>query len=388
MKSIGKTVGALVAVVCMVLLMAGAALAQTTMTCVFAWLGDGGFTQECHPQIETPTETPTVEATATETLVATPLPTSTLVATETPVPATLTPVPPTATPLPMPTMDMTGLMWHTPMAHMVHGVLTTVHEHGDAPPAWVVDYNGGQPLFEHVAGTPNENGHDGFSWWKHTSFKGWAGRFGTVDWYGIFHLDFNPSGHPSRFHSYQLWLRDATGAVSHMHGWLDFGTGQNTYGNVILRCNTDSQVRPIIQPVQQGCPVQFETWYARAGGSGQWAPDFGFNINPNYFANVDYTVPGTPDTWVATGGIRNLTRRIEFAWYASRSNLRGDFWTDQFGVVATGPSDAICGASITVGTKTYTRVCLLQHIAPTLPTIQFPGNAIQRTFPGPAILPN
>jgi hypothetical protein len=302
-------------------------------------------------------------------------------------PAAATPAP--GTPAPTATMDPhadhDSMVWHAPGSHG----LANAHEHGDAPPQWVVDYVGGAPTFHHVAGTPNENGHDNNAWWKHTSFKGWAGRFSGVDWYGIFHLDFNPSGHPSRFHSYQIWFRDGTGAVSAMHGWLDFGTGNNTGPQIVVTCGNDSGIRPIMKVNSNDCPANnttFENWYARASGSGGWAPDVGFNINSNYRTGGD---PADPSTWSAIGGVRNLTRRIEFAWYANRSSLRGTFWTDQWGIVMSGADDQRCGQPITVGDRTYTRICLQQYIAPSLTSIEFPGNAIQRNFPGNGVqLPN
>jgi len=328
---------------------------------------------------------PMVDNAATEAPAA---PTATPVSRGTPVPATATPAPgtPVSTATSMPHHeDHASMVWHPPGAHG----LTTVHEHGDAPPQWLVDNLGGQPMFEHVAGTPNENGHDNNAWWKHTSFKGWAGNFDGVDWYGIFHLDFNPSGHPSRFHSYQIWFRDATGAVSAMHGWLDFGVGNSTGPQVVVTCGNDSNTRPIMKVNSSTCPANnttFENWYARANGNGSWAPDIGFNIDTNYRMGGD---PADPSTWSAIGGVRNLTRRIEFAWYADRTRLRGEFWTDQWGVVMSGPTDARCGQPISVGDRTYTRICLKQYIAPTLTSIDYPGNSVQRRFPGSGVqLPN
>lgn len=285
-------------------------------------------------------------------------------------------VPPTATPLPgataTPMADHSNMLWHAPGAH---GTIAA-HEHGDNAPQWLLDA-GYTPAFDHAANTPNENSiaH------KHTAMKGWAGKFGNVDWFGIFHLDFNPGGHVSRFHSYQLWLRDSTGAVSHMHGWVDFGEGLNTGPNLVTACNADDSIRPIMRARVTGCgPVQFESWYANASSPG---PDIGFNINPNYFAGGD---PANPATWAATGGVRNLTRRIEFAYYGKwgNDNLRGDFWTTQFGNVISGPTDPVCDGlhEVEIGTKTYTLLCLRQTIATSLPNVQFPGNAVQRTFPG------
>lgn len=371
----------------------GAAMAQV-YTCTVTVNEDWSWTQHCVP-VATPAPT-VAPATPTETPTFTP--------TETPIAPTSTPEPvatnTVSPPTPTPTQDHSGhdeaLYWHAPAAHMVAGNMATVHEHGDAPPDWVLGYNRtagigeagtGRPAYEHVAGTPNENGHDAGAWWKHTAFKGWAGRFQNVDWYGIFHLDFNPSGHPSRFHSYQMWLRDATGAVSYMHGWLDFGTGNNTGPQVIVTCGNDSGVRPIMKVNSNTCPanqITFENWYDNNGGA--WGLDFGFNINANYRAGGD---PANPASWSAIGGIKNLTRRLEFAWYPQRSTQRGEFWSDQFGRVMAGASDPRCGQPQPVGERTYTIVCLKQYIAPSLTAIIFPGNAVQRQFPGAGVqLPN
>lgn len=305
--------------------------------------------------------------------------------------ATATPAPlPTDTPEPAPTptpthdhgMEEADLRWHTPGAHGDR----PAHEHGDAPPQWVLDA-GYDPTYTHVGGTPNEN----HAYYKHTAFKGYAGQFGNQQWYAIFHLDFNPGGHVSRFHSYQLWVRDTAGGVSHFHGWLDFGTGEQTGPNLVIVCGQASNVRPIIMANQAGCPSAplFETWYARAGGSGDWAPDFGFSVSPNYYAGGD---PANPATWTPVNPWpSNLTRRVEFAIPADRlaAAPKGDFWATQWGRIVSGPSDPICGTPRTVGERTYTTVCLMQTIQSTLQPIQFPGNAVQRTFPGNGVqLPN
>lgn len=307
------------------------------------------------------------------------VPTNTPAPIETP---TETPIPvvPTNTPEPTPTpthdhsghMDQADLRWHAPGAHGDR----PFHEHGDPVPQWVLDA-GYDPQYTHVGNTPGEN----HSYWKHTGFKGWAGRFNNQDWYAVLHLDINPGGHDSRFHSFQFWVRDGNLAVSHFHGWLDFGVGNNTGPNKVITCGVDSTIRPIIKVNQVGCPVTFENWYAAPalGGRANWMPDFGFNINPNYFAGGDIL---NPATWTPTGGIRNTTRRIEIAWYANRSDLRGEFWSTQFGDLVSGPSDPLCGTTRSYGDKTYTIACLKQTIQPTLQSVQFPGNAIQRTFPG------
>lgn len=292
---------------------------------------------------------------------------------------TTTPVAPTATATPM--ADHSNMSWHAPGAH--GGI--AAHEHGDNTPQWLLDA-GYVPAFDHPANTANENAlaH------KHSGFKGWAGTFGlkdsdpanNVDWYGIFHLDFNPGGHFNRFHSYQLWLRDSTGAVSHISGWLDFGVGNETGPQLIITCNTGSAIRPIMKVNQPGCPPLFETWYANDASP---QLDIGITISPNFFAGGD---PADPATWtpIKPGIVNNLNRRIEFAIYNNIfGGRKGDIWTTQFGDIVTGETDPLCDGLHTrmVGTRTYGLLCVKQTIQPTLPEVKFvSGNAVQRVFPG------
>lgn len=290
----------------------------------------------------------------------------------TPVP-TNTPVPPTATPMGSGTgvCGESNAMWHPPV---INGCATG-HEHGDAPPDWVATSNF-MPMFDHPGNTPNEN------ILKHSSFKGFSAQFNGQDIYVIMHLDTNPSGHASRFHSVQLWVRDAAGAVSHLDNWLDFGVGNNT-GPQVERFGCDPDIRPIMHVNDRACSTSlfFEAWYANPAGyqgNAQWMADFGFNVSPNYYAGCD---PNDRTTWAAceTGGT-NGTRRIELAWYANRSSQRGVFWATNFGQIVSGPSDPLCGTTKTVGTKTYPVECIQQYLAPTLGTIAFPGNAIQKQY--------
>ena len=143
--------------------------------------------------------------------------------------------------------------------------------------------------------------------------------------------------------------------------------------------------------------MQFPQWpyrqshaAPRAAGNGGWAPDFGFNINPNFYAGGD---PANPATWAATGGVRNLERRIEFAWYLGGDGIRpaprGEFWATQWGDVVSGPADPLCGTQRTYGERSYTVACLRQYIAPTLQPMTFPGNSEQVRFAGDGVtLPN
>ena len=316
---------------------------------------------------------------------ATPEPTATPLPENTPTPVTQ----PTATPA---AMDI-DMMWHPPMAH---GDRPT-HEHGDAPPQFVLDFMGVQSvdqamLFTHAGNTPGENMLN----YKHTAFKGWYGEWNTnqglVKWYGVFHLDTNPAGHTSRFHSYQLWVQDPSNNVSHFEGWVDFGTGNMTGPQKIVTCGVDSGIRPIMLVNQAGCNVRFENWYARAGGSGAWAPDFGFNINPTYF-DIGSGDPLNVNDWRQIGGSpRNVDRRVEWAWYPNRYAQRGAFWATQFGQVVSDLNSPICSAQTTVGGKVYNNICLAQYIAPTLPEVSFNTvtsngrNSQQRTFPSQGVV--
>lgn len=261
-------------------------------------------------------------------------------------------------------------LWHPPVV----GDCETQHEHGDAPPAWVTA-SAWPAMFDHPGNTPNEN------ILKHTSFKGFEARLDGIDLYVVMHLDTNPSGHNSRFHSYQMWARDGAGEVSHWDGWTDFADDDAQAGPTIRRhgCD-DTGERPIMAVNDEACGVvRFENWYPRPGGhngNGLWMPDFGFNVSPNYYTGGD---PADPTTWVPTGG-ENATRRIEIAWYAGRSDHRGTFWATNFGEVVSGPSAPECGTTRTIGGRTYPVLCIQQHVSETLTSVQFPDNAVQKTY--------
>jgi hypothetical protein len=262
------------------------------------------------------------------------------------------------------------------------------HEHGIAPPAWV-QASTWPASFSHPGNTPNENEQ------KHTAFKGFAFDDDGVNVYLIMHLDTNPNGQQGRFHSLQVWARDPTGAVSHWDGWHDFGTGNNTGPTIRGNRGCEStSVRPIIAVNFTNCgsgPTQFESWYG--SGRGGWTLDCGFNVKAQYYGGVSPSQLSNPDlgamaTWTPTGELNDV-RRVECAWYADRSAQRGSFYATQFGQVVSGPADPRCGTQQPVGAKTYTVLCIEQFISPTLPSVTFPGNAVQRNYPMNGVtLPN
>lgn len=345
-------VAALVAA--LLLVVVGSAYAQSGQYLCNIVVSDGRVQLDCVPFVPTATPLPPTE-------------------TPTPVPPTGTPVAPTATP------DMIDMMWHPPGAHGDR----PFHEHGAQPPQWVLDA-GYMPMFAHAHGTVGEN----LPYYKHTAFKAYSARYVSTegyaqDIYAILHQDFSPAGRASRFHSYQLWVRDPSGAVSHFSGWNDFGVGDSAGPQLVEVCGTGSSVRPVIMVNKLGCADVDEVWYGATYGLVDW----GQNMPSNYYAGGD---PTNPATWLPVADYaRNGRRRIEIGLYVSRFPVRGAFWTDQFGRRVTGPSDPACSSSITVGGKSYPIECAQQVAQPTLRDIKFPGNAweVQYDMRG-VVLPN
>lgn len=279
-------------------------------------------------------------------------------------------------------------VWHGPTGS---GGCFYGHEHGEQPPAWVTSFE--MPLMlNHGANTPNEN------ILKHTAFKGLTFTDDGVIFYAMMHLDSHPNGQSTRFHSVQIWARDAAGNVSYFDHWLDYGQGNNTGPNTrpVDTCGTQQGIRPIIQVNYQTCPLAFENWYAAT--IIPWSWDVGVNLNAQYYNGPSVGVSSSTDlndyaTWLPTGNI-NATRRVEAAWYKGRADFSGApldewFYATQFGQIVSGPNDPVCGTSRTFGAKTYTVLCARQYIASTLTTVEFPGNAAQRTYPVQGVvLPN
>jgi len=308
---------------------------------------------------------------------------------ECPPAASPTPPPVATATLPAPTATVVTLgcdsPWHLPALG---------HEHGDAPSAWLAAA-GITPCMTWAGNTPNEN----LISTKHSAFKGFAGTLNGVQLYVLVHFDSNPGGEASCFHSFQTWLKDASGGISSISGWMWFGcAGLQTGPNIARYGCDDTALRPVILVNVQSCGtlttatpaprLSFDTWYPQSAGylgHAGWYPDMGLSASPTYYAGG---VASDPSTWIPTGSL-NLTRRIEFSWYANRSTQRGAFTATQFGQIVSGPADPICGTPITIAGRTYTQVCLSEFIAPTLTTIQFPNNNFQETYASLGInLPN
>jgi hypothetical protein len=343
-------------------------------------------TLKCDPA---PGATPTAQPTRTRTQ---PPPTATAQPTQTIAPPTPThdhgvtpsPVPSSQPPVsgqPCPDAYHNAHAWH-PAVDSATGCLFG-HEHGDAPPGWVQSSQWPLSFHGHFNTSPIENTT------KHAAMKAFAARFNGQDIYFRIHAASNPGDRSAQYHSFEFWVRDAAGNVSHMQGWYD--SGDPATARFVRRQGSEPSQRPIIlavdeTSVQQG--IGCEQWYSRPGGPGNglgfqtgWMPDFGWTIcgSTTYYRANENNDPFNTSTWAMTGSLGG-TRRLEIAWYANRTTLRGEFYTTQFGQVVSGPNDAICSSTLTAFGKTYPAVCLQQYIAPTLQSIQFPGNAEQKEF--------
>jgi hypothetical protein len=240
---------------------------------------------------------------------------------------------------------------------------------------------------------------------KHNVMKGFRTTFNGQDTYFRIHAGSNVGDRNSRYHSYEVWVKDPAGKISHAQGWYNSGdpryAGADANGNgqgsrYVRRKGVEQSQRPIILATDrtsfsQG--ITCEQWY---GFTAEWSVDFGWTIcgsttyyNPN---EINATDIYNPNTWDKTGSL-GTTRRLELAWY--RSNNRGNppqdktFWTTQFGEMVSGPNDAKCSQASTKYGTSYKNICLDQYIASSMKTIQFPGNAAQKEYPSQGVqLPN
>ncbi|MEI7555282.1 hypothetical protein [Candidatus Chlorohelix sp.] len=265
-------------------------------------------------------------------------------------------------------------MWHPPVVTGTDGKpCNTGHEHGDEPPKWISDAGYMVMFHGHFSTSPLENTA------KHAAMKGFSTRFGDTDVYFRIHAASNPLDHSARYHSYEVWARDSSGAVSHWQGWNN--TGDPITDRIVRRQGVESSVRPIMLVVDQTSLAQgigCEQWYSTTA---RWSWDFGWTIcgATTFYTPGENTTASDQSTWKLTGSLGG-TRRLEAAWYIFRAHPTGKFYATQFGDIVSGLNDAKCSATSVKYGVTYQNVCLEQYIAPTMKQVSFPNNAIQKDF--------
>jgi hypothetical protein len=279
--------------------------------------------------------------------------------------------------------------WHPPEEH----------EHGDEPPAWV----GPVGFDEHGGFHGNTSAFENTE--KHNSMKGTAATFTsktgqTQDTYVRTHFASNVGERGSRYHSYEFWLKDPTGAITHTQGWANTGdpipppystaTGRTT------RMEGDPGRRPHVLVVDYDSWVanrQCEQWYTTTSRQG-WGPDIGSTICgastlwfPFEQFYTDYIFP--------TGQL-GLDRELELSFYRADSLVapnRGnppldtEFHATQFGDAVSGPNDPVCQGTTERFGQVYPNKCLPQIIRSTALTIEnLPSvpnaNRSRKVYPG------
>jgi hypothetical protein len=260
------------------------------------------------------------------------------------------------------------------------------HEHGDPPPDWVRAYeaaHGGQFSFVGPFNTSAmENGH------KHNAMKAvrQTGVYGEES-YLRYHWATNPTDRSqTRYHSYQLWVRDRQGGVSRIPQWVNMGdphVGSPDRANG-TEC-TAEDFPQIHRPLWAGiteCYLRttgqtFENSYSAADNP-DWQPVFALSATATTFV-----VPGEESVtdysqMRRTGFDGTKVRRIEIELpgHVNATDMRNrlgaqgvdpaNFVASQFGEIMTGGTgDPRCGQPVQMYGQTYTRICLPQSVAPT-----------------------
>jgi hypothetical protein len=225
---------------------------------------------------------------------------------------------------------------------------------------------------------------------KHAAMKGFSATMKGVDLYFRVHIASNVLDRMARYHSYEIWARDPSGAVSHWQGWFNSG---DPVADRISRMLPDPGRRPVVLVVDEASlamQIGCEQWYA---STAIWSWDFGWTV----CGTTTVYYPGENEQtgqehWRPTGLSGAEARRLEAAWYNGsygRIHPVGRFWATQFGEGVTGPNDPRCSQSSTKYGVTYQNICLEQYIAPTMIEVAFPDNAVQKPFGAPGLrLPN
>jgi hypothetical protein len=268
------------------------------------------------------------------------------------------------------------------------------HEHGDAPPQWIADagYTAGFDMHGGFHGntTAQENTT------KHRSMKAMHATIGDQEVYLRLHFASNVLERMSRYHSYEMFLRDASGNVSHWQGWTNTGDPATAR---VSKAKNDPGFRPVVlvadlAALQMG--RNCEQWYATTSA---WGPDLGWTIcdSTTLYFPEENQYPDYEFQLCAYGYPRPVclgsNREVELGLYltgsanaANRGNLAPKdvhFYATQFGEgVAGGLADPKCA----IGAKTlrfgqqYQNICLPQYVASTARAIENPTNRYRKEY--------
>ncbi len=305
--------------------------------------------------------------------------------------------------------------WHGAAQKDSSGKIICVygHEHGDAPPLWVgqAGFNVGFDQMGGFASGTSEMENTV----KHVGMKGFEATIKGVAVYARIHLMSNPLDRSARYHSYELFLKDKAGGISHFQGWLNTGdpaVDRIPYQDKSLgEAGKDPGRRPIVwAATRQACVVDrtwcIELWTMTTSA---WGPKISWGINDA----TTFLEKGTTGITSTTGGqtgrqdpgqARMTTQMDMTSWDVSGSlgvdrsltvsfeptwGITGKIWATQFGEIVQGPFDAKCQENtVQFGTVykqsfkgiPYKNVCLENFIAPTLSQISGTGNTIQKDF--------
>jgi hypothetical protein len=369
-----------------------------------------------HAPTNTPTATPTntPHSKPTNTSTATPMPSltatntppATSTATQTATPTIAPPATATASPTATSTPSAVGAdhpcnggsldSWHGTL----QGNTQCQHEHGDPPPPWIaqagyqVAYSGpfNTSPIENALG-PNDANPTRTG--KHNAMKGMSGTAPDgIEWYVRYHAASNVHDRMSRFHSYEAWLREPNGKVTHSVGWTNsgvpsrIGPGNQGAGGRRNFCSNEVDIRPEIEvKMRSDTCQQNEFWYLYAIGYG---PTLSILIeSTTYMYAGEYAEPAL-NFWDRTGAL-GTARELGLNWYAKGPQQESDprvkpkldqvFWATQFQETVSGPTDPRCSGttvfpanpSATIHpfdqTETYQNVCLPQFVSSTAPFI-------------------
>lgn len=260
--------------------------------------------------------------------------------------------------------------WHPPV---VDGCATG-HEHGDAPPAWITEAGYDVMFHGHFSTSEQENRL------KHAGMKGFLAPLSGIDIYFRLHAISNVLDRSARFHSYEIWARDAGGDVSHWQGWLNTGHPiRNRYPRIRRPGGITPPFMLVVDQESYDAGLNCEQWYIRTA---PWAWNITYTIcgsttiyYPNEYAELDRKY------WrLSPYGTLGGRRKIEASWPPERDYPTGEFVATQFGEIVTGMDDPRCSGVTRVDDVDYDNVCLEQYIAPTMTPVGPPDHNQEKVF--------